>query len=114
MAPDVPTIRQDAFTWKLMAAAVLRVAAARVEFAPAGAASDARHLSLDRDERPALLRIRARNALHERFGIGMRRLAEDRLAVPLLHDTAEIHDGETIADMPHHRQVVGDDEIGEI
>src|SRR5215813_8346839 len=109
MTLDAAAVCQDGVVRTLAAAPVLRVAAARMELAPSWAIGDARHLSFDRDEGPALLGIRARNALHEGFGIGMRRPAEDRFTVPLLHDAAEIHNGEAVADMAHHRQIVGND-----
>ena len=31
-----------------------------------------------------------------------------------LHDASQIHDGHPVADMLHHAQVVGDEEVGEV
>ena len=43
----------------------------------------------------------------------MPRRGEDRLRRPFLDDAAEIHDRDAIADLPHHRQVVADEQVGQ-
>ena len=46
-------------------------------------------------------------------GIGMLRVAEHVLGRAGLDDLAEIHDGDAVADLLHHRHVVRDEEVGE-
>ena len=44
----------------------------------------------------------------------MDRVAEEGLLGRPLHDGAQIHDAQTVADMLDHAQVVGDEQIGEV
>ena len=46
-------------------------------------------------------------------GIGMQRLAEQRVAVGHLDDAAQVHHRDAVADVAHHGQVVRDEEIGQ-
>src|SRR5262249_22163671 len=43
----------------------------------------------------------------------MQRLAEQAALVGELADSAEIHDGDAMADVSHHREIMADEEIGE-
>ena len=38
----------------------------------------------------------------------------DRLAVAELDDAAEVHHGDAVGDLPDHRQVVRDEDVGEV
>src|SRR5690348_1696419 len=44
----------------------------------------------------------------EGAGVGMARILEDLLPAALLDDAAEIHDGDAVADMLDHAEVVAD------
>ena len=46
-------------------------------------------------------------------GVGMGGLAKNLGRRPLLDEAAHIHDGDLVADMAHHREIMGDDHIGE-
>jgi hypothetical protein len=43
----------------------------------------------------------------------MQRVVEQLVAIRQLDDAAEIHHGYTLTEMPHHRQIVGDEQVGE-
>ena len=43
----------------------------------------------------------------------MQRQGEERNAVRLLDDLAEIHDRNVVADILHHAEIVGDEQVGE-
>ena len=64
---------------------------------------------------PLLLdkRIGHRHCREQRLGIGMQRVGVQRIAVGQLHDLSQVHHRHTIADMAHHAQVVGDEDISQ-
>jgi len=43
----------------------------------------------------------------------MQRVVEQPVAIRQLDDAAEIHHGYTLPEMPHHREIVGDEQVGE-
>ena len=45
---------------------------------------------------------------------GMLRVLVDRLALADLDDLAEVHDGDAVGDLPDHRQVVRDEDVGQV
>src|SRR5580704_16737858 len=59
-------------------------------------------------------RIGDRDRFHQRARIGMRGPSEDALGRPLLDDAAKIHDRDAIAEMLHDRQIVADENVGQI
>jgi hypothetical protein len=59
------------------------------------------------------LRIRDRDRGEQRLRIRMARMLVQRRAAGHLHDLSEIHDGNTIRDMFHDRQIVSDEQIRE-
>ena len=44
----------------------------------------------------------------------MQRLAENRLAAAQLHHAAQVHNAHPVGDVTHHRQVMGNEQIGEV
>ena len=62
----------------------------------------------------APLRIGHGNRFEQGARIGMRRVAENAIHRTLLDDAAEIHDGDAVADMFDDRQIVADENVGEI
>ena len=74
----------------------------------------ARHVALE----DALLaldpRVRNRYRGQQALGVGMLRTGEQRPLVGVFDDLAEIHHGDAVADMLDHRQVVGDEQVGEL
>ncbi len=74
-----------------------------------------RNLTLQND---ALLggigtRVRLRHGRKKRFRIWMARLVEQRARIGNFHQSTEIHDADAIGDMLHHRQVMGDEQVGQ-
>ena len=72
------------------------------------------HITLEHDPSPILppCRIGDRNCGKERLRVRVRRVVVDLILVALLDDFAEIHHGDAIAEMAHHRQVVSDEQVG--
>lgn len=52
------------------------------------------------------------NGREQRTGIGVQRVAVQLLAGGNLHNFAEVHDDDTVADMLDHRQVMGNEQVG--
>ena len=50
----------------------------------------------------------------KRLGVGMNRGAADRLRPSQLNDLPQIHDGDPVAHVADHPQVMGDEEIGQV
>ncbi len=50
----------------------------------------------------------------EGFGVGVFRVAVDGFRIGQLHDFPEIHDGDAVADVFYHGEIVGDEKVGEI
>jgi hypothetical protein len=62
-----------------------------------------RHVTGERDLLHARLRIRLRDGRQQGPGVRVLRLFEDLLAGAALHDLAQIHDGDLIGNVLHHR-----------
>ena len=60
-----------------------------------------------------MLRIGRRAARLQRAGVGMQRRPEHCIARPVLDRPAKIHHDHLVGDVPDHREVVRDEEIGE-
>ena len=58
-------------------------------------------------------RIRHRHRGHQRHGVRVTRMRVQLVPVGGLHDLAEVHDRDPVRDVLYHRQVVGDDHIGQ-
>src|SRR5258708_21003320 len=68
----------------------------------------------DRPSRRFEVWIGYRDRALEYFGVRMYRFVANRVARPDLHDLAEVHDRDAIAHVPHHGQVVRDEEKREV
>ena len=64
--------------------------------------------------RPRMPDLGIGTADSERLGVGMQRHLEQALLVGHLDDAAEIHDGDAVADVLDHGEVVGDEQVGEL
>ena len=75
----------------------------------------ARDLPAEHRPLPARLElgVRDRDRRQERPGVGVQGLVVERLPVGQLHDPAQVHHGHAVGDVPHDREVVGDEEIGQ-
>ena len=62
------------------------------------------------DALPALSWIRIGNSRQQRLGVRVSRGLDDLACRADLHDLSKINDGNAIGDMPHHRDVVRDEQ----
>ena len=60
------------------------------------------------------LRVGDRDRGDQRLGVGMTRTVEQLVPRRRLDELAEIHDGDAIADMAHHAEVMGNEQIGDL
>src|ERR1700675_3327718 len=73
----------------------------------------ARDLAAQSDALPFYFRIRNRDRRQQRFGVGVQRRGIKLAGWRGLDDAPEIHDGNALADMLDHRQIMGNKEISE-
>ena len=67
-------------------------------------------LALDRPSILTCSRRRARNGIEENLGEGVLWRGEDVIGRSGLDDLAEVHHGDDVADVAHHRHVVADEQ----
>ena len=84
-----------------------------MEAATAGHVQRARHFTLQHRLAPAPLRHEPRDRAQEALGIGVARRVEDLPAGADLDDLAEVHYRDAIRHVPHHRQLVRDEQHGQ-
>ena len=82
---------------------------------PDGGASGLGNSPLDQSRRTRLLDagIGNRRGVEQQLGVGMQRPLAQFVAIGGLHHAAEIHDDDARRDVPHHGEVVRDEEIGQ-
>jgi hypothetical protein len=74
----------------------------------------ARHVAREHDPLAALgIGIGDRHRSEQRLGVRMQRAAEQRGPVGQLDDAAEVHHRDAVADVLNHREVMGDEQVGE-
>src|SRR5258708_5644880 len=96
------------------AASIDGIAATRVEGAAGWRRYGTGRLGLNRNAVVTPLWIGHRNGLDQSARIGMGGMAEDAIHRAFLDNAAEIHDGDGIADMFDHRQIVADEDVSEV
>ena len=112
MAAD-PSVRFNRFQLRgLHAATLLRVAATGMEMTPRRRVRGIRHVAFEDHPIGAEARVRLRHCRKQRLGIRMFRRLEQRLGAGDLHDPADIHHGDAVADVLHHAQIVRDEQVG--
>ena len=72
-----------------------------------------RHLALEEQPLAAQSRVRLGHRSEERLRVGMLGGGEERFGRRQLDDAAHVHHGHAVTHQPHHRQVMGHEEIGE-
>src|SRR5580704_15129755 len=94
---------------------ILGTRAAGAEDAARRRLRGARYVPLEHDSFAHALDvwIRDRNGGDERARIGVELCAVDLVLGLDFHYLAEIHHGDAIADVPHHAQIMGDEEVGQ-
>ena len=90
--------------------------AAGVEVAPRRRVHRRRDVAAQDDPPPVALdlRVRDRHGRQQGHRVRMERLAVELARRRQLHDPPEVHHGDPVADVADHRQVVGDEQVGEI
>ena len=99
----------------LLGADRLRLPAARAEAAARRRVGRARDVALQHDPLAlaALARLLDRHRRQERLRVRMRRALVDVVLRADLDDLAEIHHRDAVGDVPHDRQVVRDEDVGQ-
>src|SRR5579859_4468769 len=96
-----------------LGAATLRcMETARMEMAAVRRRKRRRNFALNRFELPFAVR-QARHLRKERNRVGMLRIGKELDSRRGFDDTAQIHDGDAIADVLDHAEIVTDEQIGE-
>ena len=92
------------------------VRAARVEAAAGWRIDRVRHVAAEDDALAILLdvRVRLRHSGQQGLRVGMQRIAEQLVLRRDLHDLAEVHDDDAVADMANDGQIVRDEQVGEL
>src|SRR4029450_3722591 len=96
VAGDLVAGRLELERWNDLSADLLRLPAPGVEDTTGWRVDRTGQGALEQDPLALLLldRVGHRHRRHQRMGVGMQRLLVERVPVHLLHDLAEIHDGE--------------------
>ncbi len=73
------------------------------------------HVTTENDPLAPLLDHGVRNGHRgeKRLGVGVERIVVERVAVGHLDDLAEVHHRNTVGNVLHHREVMGDEQVGE-
>ena len=87
--------------------------ATRVERTAGRGRDGAGRIAFEQDAAGALDRVGLGHGAEKRLGVGVQRLAVDPGAGAEFDDLAEVHDGDAVAQVPHDRQVVRDEEVSE-
>ena len=110
-------IRQlNQFRHVFVAHALFSFLATRMEFASLGRIKRTRHLTSQQDVFPLGLHFRVWN----RYGgkqsprVGMQGFPVQVTSGGDLHDITQVHDRDTVADVPDHGQVMGNEKIGQV
>ena len=97
----------------LHAAALDSIGAARMEAAAAGLPDRARYLAREDDALAPRAWIGERHCREQCLGIGMKGCPEECVLLRELDDLSEIHDGDPVADVLDHREIMRNEEVGE-
>ncbi|AEK62514.1 conserved hypothetical protein [Collimonas fungivorans Ter331] len=111
MASHQPVIERTQHR-HLLPAALDRMRAAVVETAARRRRQRRRQLSRQHHLLLPLRRIDARGAGKQSLGVRMQGTAEHLFFAAMLYRFTEVHDQHVVSDVLHHRQVVGDEQIG--
>ena len=88
--------------------------ATRIEWAARWRIERRGQLALEHDALTLALGVRHRRRRQKGARIGMLRIPEDVVARAIFNDAAEIHHHHVIGDMADDREIVADEEIGEV
>ena len=70
--------------------------------------------ALQRDAAALKLGVRDRHGGEQRLGVGVAWGVIQSMGVGDLHHAAKIHHRDAVGDVFHHREIMGDEEIGEV
>jgi hypothetical protein len=85
-----------------------------MEAAAAGRVDRARHLARKDNALAPRAWIGERRCREQRLGIGMKGRPEECVLLRELDDLSEIHDGDPVADVLDHREIMRNEEVGEL
>ena len=94
-------------------AALDRMRAAQMQMAAGRRIDRARHVALQDGAVAPRARARHRDRGQQRLRIGVARVGEQFVGRRGLDDAAEIHHGDAVGDVLHHREIVRDEDVGE-
>src|SRR5215218_5765841 len=102
--------------WRLLLLAdVLRLPAPGAETAAGRGVQRARHITGQPDPfPPGRVGIRFRHGRQQGMGVRVAGVVVELVAFSDLDDLAEVHDRDPVGDVPDHRQVVRDEQVGEV
>ena len=80
---------------------------------PAGGFAGGRHVPLQADDRAGAVRVHLGDRGEQGPGVGVARVPQDLVHGPRLDDAAQVHDRDLMGQVGHHREVVGDEQVGE-
>ena len=86
---------------------------ARVKAAALGRMERAGHIALQDNAVPFVTRVRDRNGREQRLRIRVQRLAIEIFTGSQFNHFPQVHHGDTVRDVFHHAQVVGDEQVGQ-
>ncbi len=84
-----------------------------MEVAAGGGIGRIGHIALQHNRLAAVPGVRLGHRGQQRLGVGMLGIREQRFGARVLHQHAHVHDCNAIADVLHHAQVVGDEQVGQ-
>ena len=91
---------------------ILGILAARVELAARRRIARAGHVAGQQDALHFVVGVGAGHRREERLGVGVTRRGVELLGRRQLHDAAQIHHGDPVADVLHDREIMRDEQVG--
>ncbi len=97
-----------------LSAHILHIRTSGVKMAAGRRIGRIRQIALQDNPFLSLRRIRNRDSRQKRFRVGVARVCKQLVALCQLHDFAQVHDRDPVADMLDGRQAVGDENVGQL
>ena len=85
-----------------------------MEAAARGRIDWGRHFAGQHDVFPYQVRVGGQRRGKQRTGVGVQGVVVDLLGVSVFHDLPQVHDGGIVGHVPHCRQIVGDEQEGDV
>ena len=88
--------------------------AAALEFTAGWRIKRAGHVALEGFPPVGILSLTRGDGREEGEGVRVERVVEEILGRGIFHDMSEVHDSDRVADVTHHVEIVGDEEVAEV